>query len=720
MFDSIIYLLYGIAAVFIILSIYCIFCYINLKKFHNDNSIDAKEKLNHHFTLNYAILIIRLLGKKLINMTNIDAETGLDTIVRKVKKQIIISIGIFILIATGLIVTALGLSELNNALKSVASAVQSIFNHKDCICYAECTNDTDIDSKCTYELIFGPTEYQALIAKMKLTKQAEEEFQRIESGQKIGEFIIANMNDDMVLEYKKLVNRHFRSKDKKDRSQMSNDELKNDLIELLSDYKVNGRNPNCKVCKNSSKSMLKIKCIGEKHWKEGWHWDYIGDNGDNNVDSGDDTKLPNSSMGNATGQYAVQLDDGMYYWYHQDGGKGCGCVYCGNWSSAQWGSSGQSKHAFGSDGCAVYSLAIGISNLYGAEITPAVVFNDLESPITNGQINTSSKYFNGRNIKRDAVVTTLASKYGLIISQYTYNGNNIDETKQFIDGVLAKGGIVWGSWIDSQTQWCGNGSTHFMCIRKSDGNNYYCFTSCKGKCSNKSGKDGAIETMNYPLNKNTCISGMVQNQVLYGFVNPNAGSGGDTNPNIGNVPSISPNQVAKEVYSALKSWGYSDEAAAGIMGNMLAESGMQYTTTQGHSHDGYTNQQCLDRGCKNSGSGNAHGLIQWDSGRRDSLIDYAINTGRQWGTKDVQLEYLKGEIVTGSYAKYASPNDILKDNNGNDSVEWACYKWCRYVEVCKGVTKTSGWGQRSNFDNWTGRLNNALGYYKAMQAGEFN
>ena len=67
--------------------------------------------------------------------------------------------------------------------------------------------------------------------------------------------------------------------------------------------------------------------------------------------------------------------------------------------------------------------------------------------------------------------------------------------------------------------------------------------------------------------------------------------------------------------------GYDDEMIAGIMGNMNPESGILYGTTQGHKHDNYTNAQCVNRGCiANEGTGNAHGLCQWDGGRRNKLI----------------------------------------------------------------------------------------------------
>ena len=50
---------------------------------------------------------------------------------------------------------------------------------------------------------------------------------------------------------------------------MSDNELTDDLIKLLADHKVNGKNPNCK-CFELSGDMLFTYCYGEKHWKEKW------------------------------------------------------------------------------------------------------------------------------------------------------------------------------------------------------------------------------------------------------------------------------------------------------------------------------------------------------------------------------------------------------------------------------------------------------------------
>ena len=77
-------------------------------------------------------------------------------------------------------------------------------------------------------------------------------------------------------------------------------------------------------------------------------------------------------VGTAKGTYAVKIGNKSYYWYHQS--YSCtGCVNCGTWTKMRWGNSG----TFGSDGCAIYSLAIIASNLTGQEITPSKLLTDM-------------------------------------------------------------------------------------------------------------------------------------------------------------------------------------------------------------------------------------------------------------------------------------------------------------------------------------------------------
>lgn len=262
---------------------------------------------------------------------------------------------------------------------------------------------------------------------------------------------------------------------------------------------------------------------------EKWSWDEVPDSTVAGGDEGGGTPIGEPvapidgfEPGTATGQYAVDLGaDGTFFWYHQNGGFGkCSCVYCGDWSNSYWRGSSTKAKSFGSNGCAVYSLAIAVSNLTGKEITPSLLLAKFGCIKTGNTWITNSGVFSGIAIKRPDALKAIKETFGI---EY----KPVDKTVESIDAILAQGGYVWGSWVDSKCAWCGNGTSHFMCIRKADENSYYCFTSCRGKCANGSnGKDGAVKTMTFPLNKKACIESMTGGQ-LYGMWLPGA-TGGDT------------------------------------------------------------------------------------------------------------------------------------------------------------------------------------------------
>ena len=418
--------------------------------------------------------------------------------------------------------------------------------------------------------------------------------------------------------------------------------------------------------------------------EEGWSWDSVADNTlfvDENGDAVTPDDLNHSgAKGNATGKYAVQLDDGSYYWYHQAGQRGnCSCDYCGNWTSADWGA--KSFHAFGLDGCAVYSLAIGISNLVGAEVTPTVVLGTLGCTLTdeNGLLkvdtSTSSNFTGDRQIIRENAVKTLSAAFGLSYKP-------IGRTTEEIDEILDRGGYVWGSWEDSKCCWCSNGTRHFMIIRKLDGNNYYCFTSCAGKASTVKGKQGAINTMNYALNKQECINAMVPNQ-FYGLWTTNVSNG---NTSTGGSSSVIGDLSTSQVYQALaadKAYAakapamaaayeaaaplYGKEFAIGLMANIVAEGNygqIEYKNSQGYwskaSSDVLaiagkivSSESMVDtllNGIPDGTKGIGVGSIQWSGGRRVMLLnEYKANakayTNDELGV--IEVNYMMKELAGG-------------------------------------------------------------------------
>lgn len=611
MFKPVATVFFIIGIVYIIFSIIEIIIFFilrnSLKKLNNTKSVaEAEEFLRHMpaadpFTL--AIKYIPFIRHK-------TAELGVEAFKVKMRHtNIVIAIHGFIvcpIMAMLAMYIAIAFLNFSFSIDSIPSIIASTTDESECTCYVKCTGNEEDDAKCSYELAFGPDEYQTLIAAAHMTPQEKSMFtacggtietasastesssssasdsagenkiptsgnsiQSISSdsisvdsisvdsfgttgtlesvtdssitsevteestesasddniasgeensltdnpkGKQQGEFLASLINSDMATAYKNAIlatNKKFHMKvDGKDRTTMTNDELKADLKALLNEYTVKGRNPLCKECNKLEGENLNKGCKGQKHWTKGWSWSELwpDENGDyptNPTVSGNGT-----DHGRATGKYAIALDDGTYYWYHQCASGGC--VYCGDWSTSIW-NAWRGGDALGKNGCPIYALAIGLSNLVGSEITPNVIMADLGAPMVGNlhDCNNNSHFTIGVGIVRETSAQDLAAKYGVHVE-------HVDHSIASIDAILDKGGYVWGSWYDPKCDWCSNGTSHFMMIRKKSGTNYYCFTSCRGKKATAGGLEGAIQTMNLPLDKQTCINAMTPMQ-LYGF-----------------------------------------------------------------------------------------------------------------------------------------------------------------------------------------------------------
>lgn len=716
MLTYLVYLLFILAILSSLGVIYCIYCHITLTNFVKDIKKSNKPDLSESSKLNIFLYALKHSKKVKDAVTDGDNfEKVINKKAKSLKKVIYTSIGSLITSAVMFFTLGSVVDMMNQQFLTVSTAIQTLFGkNEDCRCYALCTGDSELDSKCTYEIIFGPDEYDKLCSHMVLKPAEKESFNTInkgDNGKYKNDFISQRINDQMITDYKQAIgnNSKFRSDDGKDRTTMTNDELKTDLKALLADYKVNGRNPDCE-CQTASEKSLKRKCLGEKHWVKDWSWQELEDGEDPGSGNNPD---PTEGFvpGTATGKYAVDLGDGSYYWYHQDGGKACGCTYCGDWSDKFWGST--DYHVFGSDGCAVYSLAMCVSNLVGAEVTPTQVMTDLGCTVTDKAFITNTNAFINRSIVRDKATSALASKYSLDVT-------NVEHSISSIDAILSKGGYVWGSWIDANCDWCGNGSTHFMVIRKQDGSNYYCFTSCRGKCTNKSSKEGAIETMQYPIEKQKCIDAMTSGQ-LYGFVNPNAGSGGGG----GGGNDLSP--TAEEVRQKLLNSQYASKAdamalaydtvhdnigtngAIGIMANIWHEGTfgiVEEHFSVNHAHGfslpsggkyiknkddlnylknwDYTSTD-KDKYPVQKGSCGV-GAVQWSFDRRIQVIDiYIRRLGNAYEVSDdvkknSEAEMIGTELTPGT--KYYNAVSIPANNAGGSPEAWA-EAFADYYERCE-------------------------------------
>ena len=125
------------------------------------------------------------------------------------------------------------------------------------------------------------------------------------------------------------------------------------------------------------------------------------------------------------------------------------------------------------------------------------------------------------------------------------------------------------------------------------------------------------------------------------------------------TPAIEENDeiTEEQIYKFFKDQGMTDAGAAGLMGNLYAESGLKsnnlqnsYSKSLGYSDEEYTN--AVDNGSYtnfvNDKAG--YGYAQWTFwSRKQNLLKFAIETGKSIGNGRMQLEFLMKEL-TESYS----------------------------------------------------------------------
>ena len=127
--------------------------------------------------------------------------------------------------------------------------------------------------------------------------------------------------------------------------------------------------------------------------------------------------------------------------------------------------------------------------------------------------------------------------------------------------------------------------------------------------------------------------------------------------------------IEEKVWWAVIDAGYSKEAAAGVMGNIYAESEFNASLIE-------------------AGNGIGAGLCQWSYERRTSLEKYAKSKGKKWSDEDTQIEFLIAEITPGGgangYASYQlttyngyGPSDWKKASTPEDAAVAFCWSFER-------------------------------------------
>ncbi len=119
--------------------------------------------------------------------------------------------------------------------------------------------------------------------------------------------------------------------------------------------------------------------------------------------------------------------------------------------------------------------------------------------------------------------------------------------------------------------------------------------------------------------------------------------------------------IEDKVWFFLKSYGYSDEAVAGVMGNIY--------------------QECrFDPNLVEVGSEIGFGLCQWSYGRRTQLENYAKSQGKEPSDVQIQLEFLLAEMTQKGPAKDYSDYQFMDGNYNGKSYNQKAWENASSVE----------------------------------------
>ena len=132
----------------------------------------------------------------------------------------------------------------------------------------------------------------------------------------------------------------------------------------------------------------------------------------------------------------------------------------------------------------------------------------------------------------------------------------------------------------------------------------------------------------------------------------------------------------EKLWFGLLDAGYTEEAAAGIIGNLMWESG-------GGPSDVYANAV--------EGNGEGIGMVQWSFGRKEKFLAFLISRGETWPSDNIllQLEYMLWELENGEWmwtsigAEYGADCHVSLDTFKNcKDVSDATRYFCANFERC--------------------------------------
>ena len=152
--------------------------------------------------------------------------------------------------------------------------------------------------------------------------------------------------------------------------------------------------------------------------------------------------------------------------------------------------------------------------------------------------------------------------------------------------------------------------------------------------------------------------------------------------------SLTGNDNMEKIYNYLRGKGYTPEGAAGVMGNLRAESGLipnnlqnSYERSLGYSDESYTS--AVDSGNysrdKFIHDSAGYGLAQWTYwDRKQNLYDFVKGSGASIGDLGAQLAFLDKELSE-KYSMLKTTNSLKEASNIILHKSWTrglqCYGW---------------------------------------------
>ncbi len=138
-----------------------------------------------------------------------------------------------------------------------------------------------------------------------------------------------------------------------------------------------------------------------------------------------------------------------------------------------------------------------------------------------------------------------------------------------------------------------------------------------------------------------------------------------------------------QAYQRLVSKGWAPHQAAGIVGNLQAESGVSLNTQARNAGDGTDGSDSI-------------GIAQWNGKRAQALKAFAAEQGADWHDFNTQIDFIDHELRT---SERAAGENLARSTNAEEA-----------AAAFTGYERPAGWSASNarGSHNWTGRRDNAL------------